>query len=227
MLKAEIIHRKTNARIIKNFVDFKVTRTGVGLGGAGTWPRYWLGFDLAFFGEGIVWEKVENSHFCHHTSLSTDSWSELQPQDSWALTGWTLVSTAWKWRWKEFSCVPLLGTPWTVAHQAPLSMRFPQARVVGCHFLLQGVFLTQGLNPGLPHCRQILYCLSLYCLPTPNLPWTLSKGKGVSTWRDFYKPPEIMDKQSSPGSFACFLKVIDPVKKEKLLSAKTIKRKSS
>ena len=31
---------------------------------------------------------------------------------------------------------------------------------VGCHFLLQGIFLTQGLNPGLPHCRQTLYCLS-------------------------------------------------------------------
>ena len=31
---------------------------------------------------------------------------------------------------------------------------------VGCHSLLQGIFLTQGLNPGLPHCRQTLYCLS-------------------------------------------------------------------
>ena len=31
---------------------------------------------------------------------------------------------------------------------------------VGCHFLLQGIFLTQGLNPGLPHCRQMLYRLS-------------------------------------------------------------------
>ena len=31
---------------------------------------------------------------------------------------------------------------------------------VGCHFLLQGIFPTQGLNPGLPHCRQTLYCLS-------------------------------------------------------------------
>ena len=31
---------------------------------------------------------------------------------------------------------------------------------VDCHFLLQGVFPTQGLNPGLPHCRQTLYCLS-------------------------------------------------------------------
>ena len=26
--------------------------------------------------------------------------------------------------------------------------------------LLQGIFLTQGLNPGLPHCRQMLYTLS-------------------------------------------------------------------
>ena len=31
---------------------------------------------------------------------------------------------------------------------------------VGCHFLLQGNFLTQGLNPGLLHCRQTLYHLS-------------------------------------------------------------------
>ena len=31
---------------------------------------------------------------------------------------------------------------------------------VGCHFLLQGIFLTQESNPGLPHCRQTLYCLS-------------------------------------------------------------------
>ena len=29
-----------------------------------------------------------------------------------------------------------------------------------CHFLHQGIFLTQGSNPGLPHCRQTLYPLS-------------------------------------------------------------------
>ena len=29
-----------------------------------------------------------------------------------------------------------------------------------CHALLQGIFLTQELNLGLPHCRQILYCLN-------------------------------------------------------------------
>jgi len=31
---------------------------------------------------------------------------------------------------------------------------------VDCHFLLQGIFPNQGLNPGLPHCRQTLYLLS-------------------------------------------------------------------
>ena len=31
---------------------------------------------------------------------------------------------------------------------------------VGSHFLLQGIFPTQESNPGLLHCRQILYQLS-------------------------------------------------------------------
>ena len=31
---------------------------------------------------------------------------------------------------------------------------------VGCNALLQGIFPTQGLNPSLPHCRCILYCLN-------------------------------------------------------------------
>ena len=30
----------------------------------------------------------------------------------------------------------------------------------GCHVLLEGIFWTQELNPGLLHCRRILYCLS-------------------------------------------------------------------
>ena len=31
---------------------------------------------------------------------------------------------------------------------------------MGCHFLLQGIFPTQGSNQGLLHCRQTLYPLS-------------------------------------------------------------------
>ena len=36
---------------------------------------------------------------------------------------------------------------------------------VKCHFLLQGIFLTQGSNSGLPHCRQTLYHLSHQGIP--------------------------------------------------------------
>ena len=38
--------------------------------------------------------------------------------------------------------------------------------VVGCHALLQAIVPTQGSNPGLPHCRQILYHLRHEGSPT-------------------------------------------------------------
>ena len=47
------------------------------------------------------------------------------------------------------SC-PTLCNPWTVARQAPLSMGFSsQEYWSGCHFILQGIFQTQGSNPHL------------------------------------------------------------------------------
>ena len=56
------------------------------------------------------------------------------------------------------SHVQLCVTPWTVAHQAPLSMGSPGKNTgVGCHFLLQRIFPTQGSNLSLLHCRQIFY----------------------------------------------------------------------
>ena len=39
---------------------------------------------------------------------------------------------------------------------------------VGCHALLQGIFPTQVLNPGLPHCRWILYHLSYQGSPSKH-----------------------------------------------------------
>ena len=46
----------------------------------------------------------------------------------------------------------------------PMRILFPwdfpgKSTGVGCHFLLQGIFLTQGLNPGPLHCRQTFYPL--------------------------------------------------------------------
>ena len=49
-------------------------------------------------------------------------------------------------------------TPWTVARQAPLSMEFSrQEHWSGLPFHSQGIFPTQGSNPFLLNCRQILY----------------------------------------------------------------------
>ena len=51
---------------------------------------------------------------------------------------------------KSLSRVQLFATPWTAAHQAPPSMGFSRQEYwSGCHFLLQGIFLTQGSNPHL------------------------------------------------------------------------------
>ena len=59
------------------------------------------------------------------------------------------------------SHVQVFLTPWMVASQAPPSIESPDKNTgVGCHSLLQGIFLTQGLNPGLLHCRRIFYHLS-------------------------------------------------------------------
>ena len=41
----------------------------------------------------------------------------------------------------------------------------PKNTGVGCHFLFQGISLTQGLNLGLLHCRQVPYHLSYREIP--------------------------------------------------------------
>ena len=72
---------------------------------------------------------------------------------------------------------------------------------VGSQSLLQGIFPTQGLNPGLPQCRQILYhlshqgspdkvylCLDLM-LPMTSPCATTREGRGMtSTWCTFLSP---------------------------------------
>ena len=70
------------------------------------------------------------------------------------------------------SRVPLCVIPWTVARLAPLSIGFlRQEYWSGCHFLLLGIFLTQGSNLHLLcllHCKQILNLLSYQRSPISN-----------------------------------------------------------
>ena len=63
---------------------------------------------------------------------------------------------------KSLSSVRLFATLWTEARSGSAVHGILQARIlewVAISFP-RGIFSTQGLNPGLPYCRQILYCLS-------------------------------------------------------------------
>ena len=52
--------------------------------------------------------------------------------------------------YSSLSRVSLFAVPWTVARLCPWD--FPGKNTgVGCHFLLKGIFPTQGSNPGLLH----------------------------------------------------------------------------
>ena len=63
---------------------------------------------------------------------------------------------------------------------------------VGCHFLLQGIFPAQEWNPGLLHCRQILYHLSHQRSPSSHM-WHLCAScietKSTIQTDDYWKLP--------------------------------------
>ena len=62
---------------------------------------------------------------------------------------------------ESLSCVWLFANPWIGAHQAPPSMGFPnQEYWSGLPFPSSGDLPNPGVEHGLPHCRQTLYCLS-------------------------------------------------------------------
>ena len=52
-----------------------------------------------------------------------------------------------------------------------------QNTAVGSHSLFQGIFPTQWWNPGLLHCRQILYHLSHQGIPVQFKEWELGSSK--------------------------------------------------
>ena len=61
-------------------------------------------------------------------------------------TKWSKSEVKWS---KSLSCVPFFATPRTTHYTG-----------VGSLSLIQGIFPTQGSNPGLSHSKQILYQLS-------------------------------------------------------------------
>ena len=87
-------------------------------------------------------------------------------------------------KWKSFSRVWLCD-PMDCPRNSP-----GQNTGVGSLSLLQGTFPTQGLNPGLPHCRRILYQLSHQGSPYVRTLWMLASiiiicvnmGKSRNSW---------------------------------------------
>ena len=71
---------------------------------------------------------------------------------------------------------------------------------MGCHFILQGIFLTQGWIPVLLHCRQFLYRLSHQRSPWPSGHEKFHIQSKVSNKKQRYSP--------------CFSKNIKPEKRK-------------
>ena len=114
----------------------------------------------------IKFNKNNNNHHHHQylTAFSTDSLL-VSPFYRWRVSGKKKLSnlakiTKWPNRDAQL-CLTLCN---------PMDCSPPSSSVrgdspgkntgVGCHALFQGLFLTQGSNPGLLHCKRILYHIS-------------------------------------------------------------------
>ena len=114
-----------------------------GVWGAGTWNMAWTLLSAI---------SCQEFHPCSSTGVASQ-FAGL-PNLGWASSNVALKSRVVVC---SLSRVQLWATPWTVACQA-LSMGFPRREYWrGLHFLLQGIFLTQGSNLCFLHCRWILY----------------------------------------------------------------------
>ena len=96
-----------------------------------------------FFTTRALWEAQNLSNTQRSSRWQTDSfraqaWTWIQKSDSYPVVSDSLQPHG-------------LYSPWTSPGQNT---------GVGSLSLLQGIFPTQGSNPGLPHCRWILYQLN-------------------------------------------------------------------
>ena len=77
----------------------------------------------------------------------------------------------------------LFATPWPVAYRLFHPWDFPGKNTgMGCHFLLQEIFPTQGLNPGLLHLQVVSFLLPLLSAQWP-------RGDCQSTWAELPPTP--------------------------------------
>ena len=97
-----------------------------------------LDTSLTFSGPEFLLNKMGSQYLC----LGPLWWMEMRHVYRLAQICECMLS--------HFSCAQLFATRCIVALQAPLSMGFSRPKHwVGCPAILQGTFLTQGLNPSL------------------------------------------------------------------------------
>ena len=82
---------------------------------------------------------------------------------------------------------------------------------VGSDSLLQGIFLIQGLNLGLPHCRRALYPLSRQDYQTFSLSYSLPRCFIPGDWRYF---PVLESRTMLLIHFTCHSLLLPPPKSQ-------------
>ena len=121
-------------------------------------------FPTDWEGDGFPMIKVHYIYcalyfYCYHISPTSDhqisdsgGWVSWHRGLSFSFLGWYIWSLTLN---LLFSCSVVsdsFANPWTIARQASLFMEFSrQENWSGSHFLLQGIFPTQGSNLGLLH----------------------------------------------------------------------------
>ena len=108
-------------------------------------------------GRCVHWRKWKNSR-CAFQEQDVRLFN-LLPYGQWSdfvVWKWIGVKICWQVSEEEVAqSVPTLCDPMGCTWNYLV-----QNTRVGSLSLLQGIFPTQGLNPGFPHCRQILYQLN-------------------------------------------------------------------
>ena len=90
-------------------------------------------------------------------SFRTRNWTWVPCTSKWILNLWTTKKNKKTVKVKVAQLCPTLCDPMDYTAHGILQARNTG---VGSLSLLQAIFPTQGLNPGLPHCRLIIYQLS-------------------------------------------------------------------
>ena len=107
--------------------------------------EYWSGFQYSCPPPGDLPNPGTKSRSHSLQAESSPSETPGSPDLTWI---------QWKWKWLSqvlTVCDPMDCSPWNSPGQDT---------GVGSSSLLEGIFPTQGSNPGLPHCREILYYMS-------------------------------------------------------------------